>query len=300
MDPSLPARLRFLHEASHSLHAVHPSLSRHLLASLTDVCAVSATPLPEKLTKRFCSRCCSLFVPGTSTHVQVKELGKSTRSAQRRRRTGKASGELGQFRRTSGESHPSDPIPIGDRPTELQKRHTKPRIIINGLGRTGNPKAAQQDALVAVKGKRKRARLALQPGALLTCVSCQCTVCSAETRIPGKTAENEAQLLAALAAQKRSVPSAVGEDFIPIPQMPAADLVKAPSSASSHPQYPRAALETPSSSRGSMSPAPAMAPAGKIKKKDKRKNELRSLLAKKDSEDGAKSGLTLTDFLSSL
>ncbi|KAJ3019853.1 hypothetical protein HKX48_001682 [Thoreauomyces humboldtii] len=267
MDSGAACRLRFLHEAAHTLHASHPGLSRRLVSSLSDTCAAASTSLPESLVRRFCSRCGSLFVPGQNASVSIRSTKPSPvplpppKSA---KKSSKKSKKLNQTQ-TAG----------------IEKR-----VVINRIGRTLQEARKQKDGL-------------------LTYVVYVCAACGAETRLPGKPGEpHDAKRVTrranpSVSTAKRVVTPSLAH---PPPQSAQPQTIALAPPITRKPGI--SVKESKASVDPSPPPAPPMLPAAteKKKKKNARKTELRNLLAGKKDKDqeGAGGGYSLTDFLSEL
>ncbi|KAJ3165230.1 hypothetical protein HDU88_004313 [Geranomyces variabilis] len=296
VDPQqLLPRFKFLHDASHAVHNQQPALSRFLLATLTDAATSSKTPLPEKITKRFCSRCNSWYVPGggngnCSTRVAVAKNEAAGRSkgltACQRRRRGLRRG----LKHKSGE------------PASLEKNCN---VVINDLGpddawKLEKPAVSLTSASMANKAQRPTP-LKHRPG-LVTHVAYTCGFCEAQTRYPGKSAKHVTQTRQSAVeagAAKQHGPVASSETAAPATPSSAAAAYNRQPSIPKPKNGPAGASAQPNklvSSTGTAAAAPS-----KPSKKNKRKAELQGLLASSKSRDSAGDPpLSLTDFLSSL
>ncbi|KAJ3149106.1 hypothetical protein HDU86_007049 [Geranomyces michiganensis] len=295
MDPQiLLPRLRFLHEASHALHSQQPALSRFLLTTLADAALATSTPLPEKITKRFCSRCGSLYVPGggggsdiaggTRTRVTVKKNGavrKGDSACQRRRRG---------LRRGLKPKTPIDPPAAGK---------TDKHIVINDLG----PDDAWKEEKSTLTANSKKPRTV--PGkrhhrpALLTHVAYTCGFCGAETRYPGKTVKHLAQIrqnvIDVRKTQQGNVVSSEGVAPTPAVATDSQSVLPVSLKPKKGP-VPAGASPVPKPAAGNI----ATGGPSKPSKKNKRKAELQGLLASSKKASTGEAPLSLTDFLSSL
>ncbi|KAI8585945.1 hypothetical protein BDZ88DRAFT_455465 [Geranomyces variabilis] len=286
-------RLKFLHDASHAVHNQQPALSRFLLTTLTDAATFSNTPLPEKITKRFCSRCNSWYVPGggngyCSTRVAVAKNEAAGRSkglsACQRRRRGLRRG-----------------LKHGE-PASLEKNSN---VVINDFGpddawKLEKPVLNLTSASMAKKAQRPTPSKH-RPG-LVTHVAYTCGFCEAETRYPGKTAKHVTQMRQSAVeagAAKQHGTFASSETAAPATPSSAAAAYNRQLSIPK-PKKALAAASAQTNKVASSTGTAAGAPS-KPSKKNKRKAELQSLLVSSKSRDSAgEPPLSLTDFLSSL
>ncbi|KNC97147.1 uncharacterized protein SPPG_07538 [Spizellomyces punctatus DAOM BR117] len=276
MDSSLSRRLGFLHDAAHSLFATCPSLSRFYLSKFQDVCADQKVPIVERVSKRFCSRCGSLFVPGQNVRVRVTGDGNGEKHKKKKRKTGNRSSAPTRQETLSHACHVSHP---GNR-TRIIINHVKNSESMMGRVTSG---VLPLQIPAPISGKRLRlvAESHQSNATLMNQVAYLCVICGAETRFPGTSIEHVRQFDAA----KNSLNAAVKVPILP-------------SGAKATP-----ASECSQATTGNLSNVLESSPCGvKKKKKEKRKNDLRTLLAASKKDDAQRTGdsLNLTDFLSSL
>ncbi|TPX63744.1 hypothetical protein SpCBS45565_g06413 [Spizellomyces sp. 'palustris'] len=274
MDSSLSRRLGFLHDAAHSLFDTCPSLSRFYLSKFQDVCADQKVPVIERISKRFCSRCGSLFVPGQNARVRVTGNGERENPKKKKRKTGNRSSAPTRDESLSHALH-------------VSHQGNLKRIIINHVKNSESmmgPATSRMLPLTApISGKRSRllAESHQSNTTLTNQVAYLCLTCGAETRFPGTSMEHVRQFDAA----KNSLNASIKVPILP-------------SGAKATP-----ASEYSQATTHRLSDTLESSPSGvKKKKKEKRKNDLRTLLAASKKDDAHRTGnsLNLTDFLSSL
>ncbi|KAI8842074.1 hypothetical protein BC829DRAFT_401820 [Chytridium lagenaria] len=87
----LKKRLQFLHDAAHLLYSTSPELSRHymsnfaLLSKRASEQTVDPLQISDKLVKKFCGICGSLFVPGQNCSVRIIPFRQSGPLSKRKR-----------------------------------------------------------------------------------------------------------------------------------------------------------------------------------------------------------------------
>ncbi|KAI8821677.1 uncharacterized protein EV422DRAFT_427673 [Fimicolochytrium jonesii] len=319
MDQTLSKRLGFLHDAAHALFASHPSLSRHYLSTFTETCVATQTPIIDKVARRYCSRCATLYAAGRTVDVCVRRV-----HGRQEKGKGKSS-EAGRGVKGEAPAPGKEKVtPEGGTPGVEQKKKGKrlqkqKRLGTADMGRAETRKSetgktAQWTAetyetatsgLTPVNINRlgdetTSARQSTAPLAS-SYIAYVCTTCTAETRLAGtpagftlpKPVSTSLPIKIAKPKSKTSLSTAAFATSATTPKVAASLSRNASKSASSN------AAESSKSVAQAQLPKPAD-PNSKAATKRKRKDDLQSLLAKKGSGGSGSGSLSLTDFLSDL
>ncbi|KAJ3296405.1 hypothetical protein HK104_001633 [Borealophlyctis nickersoniae] len=303
---------------AHSSYSVCPSLSRFYLAQLSSLSTEAGIPLADRVARRFCSRCSSLFVPGINCTVRVapvrnprvkrkrdeRDEGRKGNGNRIARKGVDSTGDKDQGDGGLGETK-MDQRPDGDGgkvsdttdPSRKRKRRRTKRELSNPVNGGDLVVVAPRPSVVVNRLSQAepplptRSQPASKPSsgdALINMVKYTCTTCAAVTLTPGLT-KGHRQLHNA-SSSRSTAPRLVST---PSNTPNAKSRSVTPSTPSSPVPSKIAHSDTPST--------PSASALKKKKQKDRRKSGLQSLIAKKkEGGDATGGGLNLTDFLSTL
>ncbi|KAI9008192.1 hypothetical protein BC832DRAFT_411400 [Gaertneriomyces semiglobifer] len=244
-------QLGFLHDAAHALTAVSPSLSRWYFSQFQEVCFSNDIQVPDRVAKRFCMKCSSLFIPSCNAQVRVNKIRNENDA------TKQASSTKSGIKRKG---------------TCKSQSRAKRRDTNNIIDRT----CVSTTHLDSTTGGEPTGSTTTPSSGLLNYISYKCGICGTETRWPGVTVQQSQ--------------SSSEHDIVPLQ-------AKGQSKPDSTADLSR---------RSEVEDKPSKPPlksveVAKKKQKDKKKNDLKSLIAAKADQDRSSAGgYNLSDFLSTL